>query len=157
MVKVGSKAPNFKLKGSDGKTHTLADFFGKYLVLYFYPRDMTPGCTIEANNFNRRLGELRALGAEVVGVSNDGLERHAKFTEKCRLKFLLLSDETNKMMKDYDAYGSRGVFGIGTLRNTYIIKGGKVVKVFEKVIPLKHADEVIKSIKGLSAGAKGKS
>lgn len=143
MVKKGDKAPDFRLKGNDGRIHSLADFKGKYLVLYFYPRDMTPGCTIEANNFNKRLGELKRLKAEVVGVSNDSIEKHGKFATKCDLKFLLLSDESNKTMKAYGAYGSRGVFGIGTLRNTYVIKDAKVLQAFEKVNAMRHVDEVV--------------
>jgi peroxiredoxin Q/BCP len=150
MVDTGRKAPDFRLPGSDGREHTLKEFDGKYLVLYFYPRDMTPGCTIEANNFNKRLGELKRMGAVVVGVSNDPLDRHAKFTKKCGLKFLLLSDERNRAIKGYGAYGSRGIFGIGTLRSTYIVKGGRVVASFEKVNALNHADEVIEAIRVLS-------
>lgn len=152
----GRKAPNFRLQGLDGKEHTLKEFNGKYLVLYFYPRDMTPGCTIEANNFNKRLAEFRKMNAVVVGVSNDSLDRHAKFTKKCNLKFLLLSDESNRTMKDYGAYGSRGVFGIGTLRNTYIVKDGKIAASFEKVNALNHAYEVVEAISALSGKGKGK-
>ncbi len=148
MVSEGSAAPGFSLMGSDGKTHTLEEFAGKYLVLYFYPKDNTPGCTIEANEFNKHLEEIRALGAEVVGVSKDDLKSHDKFRVKYDLKFLLLSDPESGTIRAYDAYGNRGIFGEGTLRNTYVIgRDGKLVKVFEKVSPKGHAGEVIEFLK----------
>lgn len=150
MVKRNSKAPNFQLKGSDGRVHSLADFHSRYLVLYFYPRDMTPGCTMEANNFNKRLKEFESLDADVVGISNDSIERHGKFIRKCSLGFLLLSDEDSKTIREYGAYGSRGIFGEGTLRNTYVIENGKIIKAFEKVNAVRHVDEVLSFIKGLS-------
>ena len=151
MVKKGSKAPDFKLPGSDGKEHSLNDYSKKYLVLYFYPRDMTPGCTMEANAFNKSISNIRKLNAEVVGVSNDDLERHDRFSQKCDLDFVLLSDTKNKAIKAYGAYGDRGIFGKGTLRNTYIIKNGKVVAAFEKVNPTNHVNVVLKTLKELNA------
>lgn len=148
MVSEGSTAPTFSLIGSDGKTHTLGEFSGKYVVLYFYPKDNTPGCTIEANEFNKHLEEIRALGAEVVGISKDDLKSHDKFKTKYDLKFLLLSDPKSETIKAYDAYGDRGIFGEGTLRNTYVIgRDGKLVKIFEKVNPKGHAAEVIEFLK----------
>ena len=148
MVKEGEKAIDFSLEGSDGKVHSLSEFKGKYLVLYFYPKDNTPGCTIEANEFNKKIEEIRKLGAEVVGISKDSLESHSKFKDKYSLQFLLLSDPESKVIKAYGAYGNRGVFGYGTLRNTYIIgPDGKVAKVFSKVSPKGHADEVIEFLK----------
>ncbi len=148
MLKEGDKAPDFELDGSDGEKHRLKEFNGKYLVLYFYPKDDTPGCTIEANEFNKKLDDIRKLGAEVVGVSKDDLKSHGKFKEKYDLKFLLLSDTSSDMIKGYGAYGDRGIFGVGTLRNTYIIdKNGKVAKIYEKVKPKGHATEVIEFLK----------
>lgn len=148
MVSEGSAAPGFSLGGSDGKTHTLQEFAGKYLVLYFYPKDNTPGCTIEANEFNKRLEEIRTLGAEVVGISKDDLNSHGKFRDKYGLKFLLLSDPESAVIKAYGAYGDRGIFGVGTLRNTYIIDGkGRLAKIYEKVSPKGHAGEVIEFLK----------
>ncbi len=144
MLKEGSKAPDFSLKGSDGKKHSLKDFRGRYLVMYFYPRDNTPGCTIEARNFNKSLQDIRKLNAEVVGVSNDDLKSHDKFKSKLDLEFALLSDTSNKTIKDYDSYGNRGIFGVGTIRNTVIIDPkGNVAKIFRKVKPEGHAKEVI--------------
>ena len=144
MVEVNSKAPDFRLQGNDGKVHTLQEFKGKALVLYFYPRDDTPGCTIEAKGFNKKLDEVRRKGAEIVGVSKDGFESHCKFRDKYGLRFLLLSDPDSKIIKEYDAYGNRGIFGMGTLRKTYIINSkGRVAKVFEKVNPKGHEEEIL--------------
>lgn len=144
MVDIGSKAPDFSLEGSDGKTHRLSDFKGRYLVLYFYPKDDTPGCTIEAKEFSEGLSEIRGLGAEVVGVSKDDLKSHGKFCGKYGLSILLLSDPDSKVIKEYGAYGDRGIFGVGTLRNTYVIDGkGNVVKVYEKVKPKGHSAEIM--------------
>ncbi len=151
MVKENEDAPDFSLKGSDGKTHSLRDFAGKYLVLYFYPKDNTPGCTIEANAFNRSLNEFKKRNAVVVGVSKDGLKSHDRFVESCNLNFLLLSDPESKTIKEYGAYGNRGIFGMGTLRNTYLIdKKGRIAKAFEKVKPGGHDKEVLAAIDELS-------
>ncbi len=150
MVETNSKAPAFKLMGSDGKEHTLAEFKGKYLVLYFYPKDDTPGCTIEAKGFNKKLADIKKKGAVIVGVSKDDLKSHDKFCSKYGLEFLLLSDPESKVIKAYGAYGDRGIFGMGTLRNTYIIdKKGKIAKVFEKVNPKGHEDEILDALASL--------
>ncbi len=113
---------------------------------HFYPKDNTPGCTIEAKEFNKHLDELKSLNAAVVGVSKDDLKSPGKFVEKCDLQFLLLSDSNSEVIR---AYGDRGIFGVGTLRNTYLIKDGKVLKVFTKVKPNGHAEEVIEAIKSI--------
>ena len=144
MIKEGSKAPDFNLEGSDGKKHSLSDFAGKYLVLYFYPRDNTPGCTIEAKKFNDSIDKIRELGGDVVGISNDDLKSHGKFKDKLELRFLLLSDTASDTIKAYESYGDRGIFGMGTIRNTFIIdQKGRIAKVFLKVNPSGHADEVL--------------
>lgn len=148
MLEEGSKAPDFALDGSDGKKHSLKDFSGKYLVLYFYPKDDTPGCTIEAKGFNKRLGELKKLGAAVVGVSADSLESHSRFCSRYGLRFLLLSDPSHSMIGKYGAYGNRGIFGMGVIRKTFVIDGsGSIAKVFEKVNPMGHESEIISFIK----------
>ena len=151
LLDLNSKAPDFSLDGSDGKRHTLREFSGKYLVLYFYPKDDTPGCTIEARGFNTRLNDIDKLGAVVVGVSSDSLDSHCKFQSKYNLGFLLLSDPSHEVIKDYGAYGDRGIFGMGTMRTTVLIdRTGHVVKVFKKVNPSGHEDEIIKFIKSHS-------
>ncbi len=143
----GSKAPDFKLMGSDGKEHTLSEFKGNYLILYFYPKDDTPGCTVEAKEFNSTLSEFESKGARIVGVSKDDLKSHEKFKNKYELNFLLLSDPESKVIKAYDAYGDRGIFGMGTLRKTFLIdKDGKIVKVFDKVNPKGHGEQVLSCI-----------
>ncbi len=144
MLSVGSDAPDFSLIGSDGKEHRLSDFRGKKVVLYFYPRDDTPGCTIEAKEFNKHLSEIELKGAMVIGVSHDDIESHGKFKKKFGLEFLLLSDPTRRVIKLYDSYGDKGIFGMGTLRNTFIIdEKGKISKIFNKVSPAGHSGEVL--------------
>lgn len=147
MLSEGSKAPDFSLMGSDGKEHRLSDFRGKKVILYFYPRDDTPGCTIEAKEFNNHLADLEMKGAMVIGVSKDGLESHEKFRKKYKLGFLLLSDPTSRVIKLYDSYGNRGIFGMGTLRKTFVIsESGKISKIFDRVQPLGHSGEVLSCI-----------
>ncbi len=151
MLKEGSKAPDFTLTGTDGKSYSLSDFKGRNVVLYFYPRDDTPGCTIEAKGFNESLDEMRRLGAEIIGVSKDDVDSHKRFCEKYSLKFLLLSDPESKVIKMYGAYGDRGVFGQGTLRKTFIInKEGKVALIFERVKALGHNKEVLAALGRIS-------
>ncbi|MCW6160291.1 MAG: peroxiredoxin [Candidatus Micrarchaeales archaeon] len=147
MLREESKAPDFKLVGDDGKTHTLADFRDTTLVLYFYPKDDTPGCTIEARDFSKLLPQIKKAGADVVGVSKDGFDSHCKFRDKYKLKVLLLSDPTGKTIKSYGAYGDRGIFGKGTLRKTFVIRKGKIVKDFGKVSAIGHAAAVLEYLK----------
>lgn len=154
MITLNSAAPDFELDGSDGKKHSLAEFRGKYLVLYFYPKDDTPGCTTEACGFRDLSTEIRNLGAEIVGVSRDSLESHGRFGKKHGLNFLLLSDPDSRTIKAYDAYGGRGIFGMGTLRKTYIIDGGgRIVKIYDKVNPDGHAAEILEFLKGAMQSA----
>ena len=144
----GSKAPDFTLRGVDGKTHSLGDFKGQTVVVYFYPKDDTPGCTIEAKDFTKLLPQFKKLGVEVVGISKDDYDSHCRFQDKYKLKVLLLSDPDSKTIKAYDSYGDRGVFGIGTLRKTYIVgKSGKIIKDFGKVNALGHAEAVLNFLK----------
>jgi len=144
----GDSAPKFNLKGSDGKMHSSDEFKGKYLVVYFYPKDNTPGCTAEACSFRDINDEIRKLGAEVIGISKDSVDSHNKFISKHQLNFLLLSDPDSKVIKEFGAYGNRGVFGFGTLRKTYIIdKTGKIVKILEKIKPEEHAQKVLEYLK----------
>lgn len=147
MVAEREKAPDFNLEGSDGKKHSLKEFRGRYLVLYFYPRDDTPGCTTEACSFRDSISMIRKKGAEVVGISKDSLDSHAKFRGKYKLNFLLLSDPESKAIKAYGAYGSRGIFGVGTLRKTFVIDAkGNIAKVYDRVSPKGHGDEVLEFI-----------
>lgn len=148
MPMEGDDAPDFKLKGDDGKDHALKDFKGRTLVLYFYPKDDTPGCTLEAKDFTKSMPEFSKLGAEVVGVSVDNFESHCDFRDKHGLKVLLLSDTDHKVIGKYDAWGNKGVFGEGTVRTTYVIdKNGKIVKKYPRVQALGHADQVLEYLK----------
>ncbi|MCL5419753.1 MAG: peroxiredoxin [Candidatus Marsarchaeota archaeon] len=152
MLEVGSKAPDFELYGSDGKRHRLKDFRNGYLVLYFYPKDSTPGCTIEAKSFSTAISGIRRKHAEVVGVSRDDLASHSRFCSKYGLKILLLSDPSNKIIDAYDAYGDRGLFGRGTLRKTYVIgRDGRIVKIYQKVNPIGHGKEVLRFLSALTS------
>ena len=149
MIAEGKAAPDFELKSADGSSHRLSDFRGKKVVLYFYPKDDTPGCTIEAKQFNESLEEFRKLGAEIIGISKDDLASHKKFCDKYSLKFLLLSDPDSSVIKQYEAYGNRGIFGAGTLRKTFLIdQTGTIIKIFEKVNALGHDKEVMSVLKG---------
>ena len=123
-LKAGDKAPAFSLKNTEGKTVKLSDFKGKKLALYFYPRDMTPGCTKEACGFRDDYAELKKRGVEVVGVSADDQTSHQKFTEKYSLPFTLLSDPDHSMMEKYGAWGEKTNYGKtveGVLRSTFVI------------------------------------
>jgi peroxiredoxin Q/BCP len=152
MLAEKDTAPEFELDGSDGKKHSLSEFRGRYLVLYFYPKDDTPGCTTEACGFRDVIEEIRKAGAEVVGISKDGLDSHDKFRDKYKLNFLLLSDPESRVIRAYDSYGDRGIFGMGTLRKTFIIdKKGRIVKIYDKVKPQGHNQEVLSFLRSAKA------
>jgi len=146
----GDKAPAFSLKNTAGETVKLSDFKGKKVVLYFYPKDMTPGCTKEACGFRDDYAQLKKRGVEVIGVSGDDQKSHEKFTEKYSLPFTLLSDPDHEMMKKYGAWGEKNLYGkksMGVLRMTYIIdENGKIIHVFRKVKTDTHSQDVLKVI-----------
>jgi thioredoxin-dependent peroxiredoxin len=156
MIEAGKAAPAFSLKASDGEKVTLAGFKGKYVVVYFYPRDDTPGCTLEAQGFSKALGQLDKLGAVVVGVSKDDLASHCKFRDKYALKFPLLSDPDGKVIEKYGAWGEKNMYGkksMGIVRTTVIVSPeGKVAKVFPKVRVNGHVEAVLDAIKELKKG-----
>jgi len=148
QIKEGDPAPKFSLQGNDGKVYSIDEFKGKYVVVYFYPKDDTPGCTAEACSFRDLNDEIRKLGAEVIGISKDPIDSHNKFRSKYSLNFLLLSDPKSKTIKEFGAYGNRGVFGMGTLRKTYIIdKKGKIAKIFENIKPEEHAQKALEYLR----------
>ena len=152
-LKVGQKAPEFKLMNDTGQEVSLADFKGKKVVLYFYPKDDTPGCTKEACNFRDGLSELRKKGAVVLGVSADSVASHTKFKKKFDLNFALLSDPEKKMIEKYGVWQEKSMYGrkyMGIARTTYVIDGGgKITHVFPKVKVADHYDEVLAAL-GLS-------
>ena len=147
MISEGMKAPDFSLVDAEGKTWTLADFSGSTFVLYFYPRDNTPGCTIEACGFRDNYGEFEKRGVRVVGVSPDSQDSHAKFAKRHALPFILLADPEKKALAAYGAYGEKTMYGrkmLGVIRSTFVIDGkGVVAKVFPKVTPLEHAKQIL--------------
>lgn len=138
---------DFSLPDQDGKTHKLSDYKGKWVVLYFYPKDDTPGCTKEACNFRDSFRELTKLGVQILGVSKDSVKSHKKFAEKYDLNFPILSDESKEVIKKYKAWGVKKFMGRefeGVLRTTYLINPkGNIEKIYEKVNPLIHSGEIL--------------
>lgn len=147
MIEIGKKAPAFSLESSAGETRTLADYAGKYLVLYFYPRDNTPGCTTEAIEFTRQLPELTRLGAVVAGVSKDSIGSHQKFIDKHQLGVELLSDPGGEMLEAYGAWGEKLMYGkkkMGIIRSTAVVDpDGAVLLHYPKVRARGHAEAVL--------------
>lgn len=150
MLKEGAVAPNFDLLGDDGQQHTLKSYKGKWVVLYFYPKDMTPGCTIEACEFTESHDEIVDYGAVVLGVSADPLASHARFKSKYDLPFLLLSDPQHEVHEKYGAYGEKVLYGkksIGTIRSTFLIDPeGKIAKTWSKVRVKGHVAQVVAAL-----------
>ena len=153
MLEVGDKAPTFTLNDADGNRVKLADFKGRKVVLYFYPKDLTPGCTIEACAFRDDIGAIKKLGAVVLGVSADDEKTHQKFRGKHNLNFPLLADVNHEVSEKYGAWQEKSMYGRkywGIARITYLIdENGKLAKVWPKVKPDGHSQEVIEAIKSL--------
>lgn len=147
MLNEGDKAPNFKGKDQNGNDVKLGDFKGKRLVLYFYPKDDTPGCTKQACSFRDADDLFTEKGIKVLGVSIDDEKSHQKFISKFQLPFDLIADTDKKIIEDYGVWGEKSMYGrkyMGTLRKTFLIdEKGKIVKIFEKVKVAEHADEVL--------------
>jgi peroxiredoxin Q/BCP len=153
MLQEGKKAPAFALPASSGKKIALKDYAGKKLVLYFYPKDDTPGCTTEAQEFRDALPRLQKLGAAVVGVSKDSTERHCKFIAKHELNFPLLTDEDGAVLEAYGAWGEKNMYGkksMGIIRTTVLIDDkGVVRKVFPKVRVAGHVEQVLEALRDI--------
>ena len=147
MQAEGTIAPGFTLPADGGCELTLSDYRGQQVVLYFYPKDDTPGCTTEACNFRDDYSDILAAGAVVLGVSPDSVKSHDKFKDKFELPFPLLSDPDHKVAELYGAWGEKKMFGktyMGILRSTFVIdREGKIVKVFPRVRPKNHSQEVL--------------
>ena len=148
MLEVGTIAPDFTLQDQDGKDRTLSEFRGKKVILYFYPKDNTPGCTKEACSFRDYKSELESKNAVIIGVSKDSVASHQRFIEKQRLNFILLSDPEHKVLESYGAWGEKINYGkksMGTIRSTFIIsEKGVVEKIFPKVAVATHGEDVLK-------------
>ncbi len=153
-IEEGKKAPDFKLPDATGAVHSLKDYAGKTVVLYFYPKDDTPGCTKEACTFRDLSADYEKLDAVVLGVSPDGAEDHQAFSKKFKLPFPLLSDEDRKVMTKYGAYGEKMMYGkvkIGIIRSTVVIgPDGKILKHWKKVPNAEtHPEKVLAFLSGL--------
>lgn len=150
MLKQGDKAPEFKLTADNGEDISLKDFRGKKVILYFYPKDMTSGCTVEACDFRDNIKKIERKNAVVIGVSPDDTKSHVKFKDKYELPFTLLSDTTKKMLEDYGVWQEKSMYGrkyMGVVRTTFVIdEKGKIEKVFEKVKVEGHVDEILNSL-----------
>jgi peroxiredoxin Q/BCP len=150
MLEPGDKAPDFKLEGDDGKTHTLKEFSGKTLILYFYPKDNTPGCTVEACEFRDRSGDYDAKGARVIGVSPDPVASHVKFRDKHDLGFTLLSDPDHEAAEAYGVWVEKRMYGrtyMGVERSTFVIgPDGTIQQALYGVRPKGHATQVLELV-----------
>ena len=146
MIQINKKAPSFSLPDQDGAIHTLKQYEGKKVLLYFYPKDDTPGCTTEACNFRDGYKEFQEMGLVVLGVSADGLKSHKKFAEKFKLPFPLLSDETKEVCEAYDVWQKKKFMGreyMGILRMSFLIdEKGNIIKIYNDVKVKEHAEEV---------------
>ena len=147
------KAVNFTLPSTNKKNFVLTESLGKYIVLYFYPKDDTPGCTIETNDFNKLYSKFKKLNCEVYGISKDNIKSHDKFREKYKIKFDLLSDEEIKVLKKYKVWAKKKFMGrefMGIVRTTFLIdKKGKTLKVWNNVKVKDHAKEVLETLQNI--------
>ena len=152
VLEAGTQAPQFELYDENGKLHKLSDFSGQTVVIYFYPKDDTPGCTKEACSFRDNYKVFRDAGVEVIGISPDAVKSHKKFSEKYDLPFILLSDPDHKTCEAYGVWGLKKSFGreyYGIFRTTFIIgPNGRVKYVFKRVKPSEHSEEVLQVVKG---------
>lgn len=150
MVEEGKKAPDFKLKDQDGNTHSLKDYKGKKVILYFYPKDDTSGCTKEACAFRDELPKFEGVNAVILGVSPDSIDSHKKFANKYELPFTLLADENKEAAEKYDVWKEKSMYGrkyMGVERTTFVIdEEGKVKKIFPKVKVDGHNDELLEAL-----------
>ena len=154
MIKEKTKAPIFKLPSTNKKDYSLKDSIGKFVIIYFYPKDDTPGCTIETNDFNKLLSKFKKLDCEVYGISKDNLKSHDKFKNKYKIKFDLLADEELKVLKKYRVWGKKKFMGrefMGIIRTTFLLdKNGKIIKIWNNVNVKDHAKEVLETVKNIA-------
>ena len=145
------KASNFTLPSTSKVNYNLKNSLGKFVVLYFYPKDDTPGCTLETNDFNKLLQKFSRLDCEIYGISKDNIKSHNKFRKKYKIRFNLLSDEETKVLKKYKVWGKKKFMGrefMGTIRSTFLVdKTGKIIKIWDNVKVKDHAKEVFDTLK----------
>ena len=153
MLEIGTKAPDFTLPDQNGVEHSLSEYAGKKVILYFYPKDNTPGCTKQACNFGELLPQFTEKGAVVIGVSKDSVASHKKFEEKYGLPFTLLSDTERKAIEAYDVWKEKKNYGkvtMGVVRTTYLIdENGIIVKAFDKVKAAENPNDMLEAINAL--------
>lgn len=151
MLVIGNKAPNFSLHGDDGQVHSLANFRHKPLVIFFYPKDLTPGCTTEACEFSEAMDVFKEYGTSVVGISKDPLASHLRFKSVHNLKMLLLSDPDLAVHQQYGAFGNKILYGkssLGVIRSTFLIdRNGVIAKAWYKVRVKNHVASVLEAVK----------
>ena len=154
MIKENTKAPVFNLPSTNKKEYSLKDSIGNYVIIYFYPKDDTPGCTIETNDFNQLLPKFKKLNCEILGVSKDNLKSHDKFRDKYKIKFDLLADEEIKVLKKYKVWAKKKFMGrefMGIVRTTVLIdKKGKIIKIWNNVKVKDHAKEVLETLQNIA-------
>lgn len=150
-LKIGDSAPDFNLPDQEGKIHSLKDYLGQWFLLYFYPKDDTPGCTAEACSLRDNFSKFKKLNIRILGVSTDSVKSHTKFADKFNLPFTLLADEKKELVKEYDVYKKKKFMGreyFGTMRESFLIDPkGIIAKVYENVKPDLHADEILSDLK----------
>ena len=153
MIKENTKAPIFKLPSTNKKDYNLKDSLGNYVIIYFYPKDDTPGCTIETNDFNKLLPKFKKLNCEILGISKDNLKSHDKFRLKYKIKFDLLADQEIKVLKKYKVWAKKKFMGrefMGIVRTTFLIdKKGKIIKIWNNVKVKDHAKEVLETLQSI--------
>ena len=154
MVKKNIEAPDIRLPSTDNTEYSLKKSIGNYVIIYFYPKNDTPGCTVETNDFNKFLPNFRKLNCEVYGISKDSLESHIKFKKKYKIKFNLLSDLDKKVLKKYKVWGKKKFMGrefMGIIRSTFLIdKKGRILKIWSNVKVKDHAKEVLNTLKRIT-------
>lgn len=154
MIKINQIAPDFTLPDQEGNKHKLSDYKGQWVLIYFYPKDDTPGCTTEACTLRDNFPSFKKLKIKVIGVSVDAVASHKKFADKYKLPFTLLADEDKKVVEKYGVWQEKSMYGrkyMGTVRNSYLVNPlGKIVKIYEKVKPAVHAEEVLADMKEFS-------
>ncbi len=153
MIKENTKAPIFQLPSTNKKEYSLKNSIGNYVIIYFYPKDDTPGCTIETNDFNKLLPKFKKLNCEILGISKDNLKSHDKFRDKYKIKFDLLADEEIKVLKKYKVWAKKKFMGrefMGIVRTTFLIdKKGKIIKIWNNVKVKEHAKEVLETLQNI--------
>ncbi|PKM68594.1 MAG: thioredoxin-dependent thiol peroxidase [Firmicutes bacterium HGW-Firmicutes-2] len=147
MLEIGIKAPEFTLQNQDGKEVSLTDYRGKKVILYFYPKDDTPGCTSQACGFTQLYPDFKEKGAEIIGVSKDTVKSHKKFADKYNLTFTLLADTETKVVEAYDVWKEKSMYGkkyMGIVRTTYLIdEEGMIIKAYDQVNAAKNPEEML--------------